>query len=551
MNEPTKTRSLLGRTIVPSLTLGLSLLAAAALPLFGCDKDKPSASPEVQPGPPTLRIYALSGAAGAIEPCGCVKDMLGGIDHAAAFIAKEKKQAPHALVLGAGPMFFENPHIETEKKEQQLYKAEAMAQSLSDLGLHAWTPGANDWANGPETFARLSGQTGAKVLGANLEGIENVIATTVIERGPLKVGLIGISVPKGPTGQTPVAAKNPKQAIEKGLSQLTGTEINIALIAAPRGEALRLVESINQGEHPLQLAILGKPFDQGENNDEPFSPEVIDNTLVVQAPNHLQAISVIDLYVRDGNVQFVDGTGLRRFEEKVSLQGRIEELARRIERWKAPGSKVDPKEIASKEKERARLETQLKQLEPTSPPKRGSYFLYDLVFVKEALGEDPRVSSRMNAYYKRVNEHNRVAFADRKPPALPPGQASYIGVQACSNCHLEERAFWDKTAHAHAYSTLEVAHKEFNLDCVSCHVTGYEQPGGSTVTFVDDFKSVQCEVCHGPGSNHAENPGAPGAIERSPSRTLCASACHHPPHVGADWSVDVAWPQIIGEGHGM
>ena len=39
---------------------------------------------------------------------------------------------------------------------------------------------------------------------------------------------------------------------------------------------------------------------------------------------------------------------------------------------------------------------------------------------------------------------------------------------------------WDGTPHAHAYATLEKGFKEFNLDCVSCHVTGYGKPGGSS-----------------------------------------------------------------------
>ena len=44
----------------------------------------------------------MSTVAGALEPCGCVKDMQGGADHAAAFVAAQASAAPHALVLGGG-----------------------------------------------------------------------------------------------------------------------------------------------------------------------------------------------------------------------------------------------------------------------------------------------------------------------------------------------------------------------------------------------------------------------------------------------------------------
>jgi hypothetical protein len=84
---------------------------------------------------------------------------------------------------------------------------------------------------------------------------------------------------------------------------------------------------------------------------------------------------------------------------------------------------------------------------------------------------------------------------------------------------------------------------------VNCHVTGYEKPGGSTVTFVQDLKNVQCEECHGPGSKHSKDPDAKGLIRLTPPRDLCSS-CHHTPHVHEDWDVNEAWKHIIGKGHG-
>ena len=156
----------------------------------------------------------------------------------------------------------------------------------------------------------------------------------------------------------------------------------------------------------------------------------------------------------------------------------------------------------------------------------------------------------MDEYYRRVNDHNKEAFKDRVPPPARPGDATYVGAETCSNCHAQAYEFWKTTPHARAYATLEKQHKEFNLDCVSCHVTGYEKPAGSTVTHVKDLKDVQCEVCHGPGSRHEDEPGDLAALVRSPPKTLCAPACHHPPHVPASWNVEVAWKLILGKGHG-
>jgi len=536
------------RSVLPFLLCSLALATTAPL-LSGCEKDKPAQPPQDQKAmKPTVRLYAVAGAAGAIEPCGCVKDMLGGIDHAAAFIASQKDEAPHSLVLGAGPMFFPDPTLDKDGREQALFKAEAMAASLKDLKLEAWAPGANDWADGSPYFKELLKKSGAKALAGNLPSEAGPLsASHVVERNGVKIGLVGVSLPKDATGKTPFTPSDAAKALARGAAEVKkgGAQIAVALIAAQRGEALRLIEN-----HPeFQLAIVGKGYDQGESNDPPFAPEVIGKTLVVQAPNHLQGVSVIDLYVRDNEHVFQDGSGIENLARSTSLKTRVEDLTKKIAGWKKKKT-IAAEDLKAQETKLKSLKQELSELSAPQAPKKGSYFLYDLVEIKESQGQDKHVASRLVAYYKRVNEYNKTTYAELKPEPAPEGTASYIGVEACSSCHLEERAFWNKTAHAGAYETLSTQHKEFNLDCVSCHVTGYDKPGGSTVTHVEGLSDVQCEVCHGPGSLHRENPGDAGLIRPAPDRSLCASACHHSPHVGSDWSVEEAWPHIIGPGHG-
>src|SRR5262249_25723000 len=144
---------------------------------------------------------------------------------------------------------------------------------------------------------------------------------------------------------------------------------------------------------------------------------------------------------------------------------------------------------------------------------------------------DDKVHDLMLGFYRRVNDHNKTAFAGRKPPPVPTGSSGYVGVEICSSCHEAERAVWDRTAHAKAYQTLSSQFKEYNLDCVGCHVTGYEKPGGATVTENASLRDVQCEQCHGPGQAHAKAPEKKGLIIREPKLDGCVSSCHHPPHV--------------------
>jgi hypothetical protein len=532
----------------PWLLVGVAALAAGAA-LIGAPGCKRGSSPPAPAAPvPSLRIYALGGAAGAIEPCGCVKDMLGGVDHAAAFLSQQRKSGVGSLLVGAGPMLFADPTIPPAQRTQALFKADTMARSLKDLGLVAWAPGANDWALGEAELARLRTESGAALLAGNLSGATaGARAAQVVEVGGHKVGLVGVSLPdvRG-AGVEGIQVQSAEEALRAGHAQVTaeGADLVVALVAAHRGTALRLAESARG----YQLVVVGKGYDQGEANDPPFPPSVIGDALVVQAPNHLQGVGVVDLYVRDGSYRFADGSGLALEEERSSLDRRIEELEARLSEWQRNGASSE--EIEARRKDLAELRARRARLAEPSQPTAGSYFRYELVQVRESLGADAQVAKRLEAYYKRVNEHNREAFADAKPPPVPEGQSGYVGVEQCSTCHEAARKFWDGTPHAQAYVTLEREHKQFNLDCVSCHVTGYDKPGGSTVTHVEGLEAVQCENCHGPGSRHVANPTDKTLIRRVPDQGMCASACHHPPHVADDWQVSDAWPKILGPGHG-
>jgi hypothetical protein len=521
----------------------LSVLVMLLLAVGGCRCSRTPSPTQTPPKPPSIRLYLVGGIAGALEPCGCVKDMLGGVDHFAALVKNESGAAPNRLLFGAGQMLFMDPVLDEKRGEQDRWKAESIARALATVGFSGWAPGHNDWAAGGEALGKLTAGRLA-LFGENVEGTPAPVKARVFEAGGERVGVVGVSTPlshgKAPEG---VTIGDARAALERGARELDkqGAKIKLALLAMPRGEALRLAEFVPG----FQVFALGKPFDRGELNDTPTPPVLVGKTLVVEAPNHLQAVAVVDFFVKDGKYEFADASQVAAEEGRLSLRGRIAELEGRLAQ-----KGLRPDDARAGSAELVRLRGELAKAERREPAPDGSHFQYRLVEIKDKLGSTPDVAAAMSSYYKRVNEHNRVAFADRKPEPAPEGQSSFVGVERCTTCHQEERVFWDSTRHAKAYETLSTQHKEFNLDCVGCHVTGYQEPGGSTVTHVQNLTDVQCETCHGAGSRHADNPGIVGAIERSPARTLCGPKCHHPPHVPSSWSVDVAWSQILGPGHG-
>ena len=530
--------------------LGVTALALGLAACHGCHSGGPvfnGRSSEAEAGSPTVRFYLVSDLAGALEPCGCTKDQLGGLNHFGAWATRERAHAPAALVGSAGPLFFMDDKLDGERAGQDRLKAETIARVMHRLDLAAFAPGANDWADGRDTLAKLADTSGAAVIGGEGEA-PPMVRSIVREYGGLKIGFVGFG--QGP-GEAAAASSVVQSAVRRGVdaAKAQGANVLVALAAVGRGEAKRIADAVPE----LTAVVVGAAKASGEANTTAPSPERVGDVLVVQAANHLQSVAVLDLYVREpvtpgAIVKFADGTGLELSEKRDELRTRIDDLHVKIAAWERDPS-VAPADLAARKRELENLEGQRDSLDHKPPPARGSFFRYTLQEIRVSLGTDAAIEGDMAAYYKAVDEHNRVAFAGRLPPAHTPEQPIYVGVDACTSCHAPARAVWDATPHAHAYSTLSSQYKEFNLECVSCHVTGYERPGGSTVTHVDKLQNVQCEVCHGPGSKHAISPLDPSLIVAKPQPGVCLE-CHHPPHVeGFDPAVKMR--EILGPGHGM
>ncbi len=466
-------------------------------------------------GPPTARLVFLTDVAGALEPCGCTKDQLGGLDHFGAWMKGERARAPAQVVAAAGPLFFMDDRLEGDRADQDRIKAATIARVLRGLDFAAFAPGLNDWDDGAAGLAKLADASG----GATLTDAGNAV---VREVGGLKVGFVGYGQTAGDG-----AHGSPQDAVKRGVEEAKrqGAEALVALVAAGRGEAKRIADAVPE----LTAVVVGVPKASGEGNTTAPQGEQVGDVLIVQASNHLQSVAVLDLYVRE------------------ALARRIDDLHVKIAAWERDPA-VAPADVAARRSELASLEAQRDALDSKPPPARGSFFRYALKEMRASLGKDPGVEADMLAYYRSVDEHNRVAFADRVPREPAAGQASYVGVEACTKCHEAPRQVWNKTSHSRAYATLADQFKEFNLECVGCHVTGYEQPGGSTVTHVDRLQNVQCEVCHGPGSKHVASPADPSLIVAHPAPDRCLD-CHRPPHVeGFDPSLKMR--EILGPGHG-
>ncbi|HXI88756.1 MAG TPA: multiheme c-type cytochrome [Blastocatellia bacterium] len=147
------------------------------------------------------------------------------------------------------------------------------------------------------------------------------------------------------------------------------------------------------------------------------------------------------------------------------------------------------------------------------------------------------------AHTEFTNEQNTSAqaAAPAKPnPLLASGDSPYVGVETCAGCHEKEHQVWVNSRHGHAMATLEKKNQQFDNECVRCHVVGFQKGGFQSLYTTPQFANVQCEECHGPGRQHASNPGKGYGFMATPVGCM---QCHKEPN-DPDFDFAVYWPKI-------
>ncbi|MBL8821067.1 MAG: hypothetical protein JNJ77_00665 [Planctomycetia bacterium] len=124
-----------------------------------------------------------------------------------------------------------------------------------------------------------------------------------------------------------------------------------------------------------------------------------------------------------------------------------------------------------------------------------------------------------------MNDVPKISHPFQLDPELK--DAVFVGAAKCRECHPQAHAHWSATQHSHAWenlikygrpiaevpqkdSTMKMIGRQYDPDCVKCHVTGYGYKGGfESAEKTPHLFGNGCENCHGPGSLHAGQPSNP------------------------------------------
>ncbi len=105
--------------------------------------------------------------------------------------------------------------------------------------------------------------------------------------------------------------------------------------------------------------------------------------------------------------------------------------------------------------------------------------------------------------------------------AIAASTSIYVGASKCKSCHNKETRGevynkWTEMKHSKAYETLAspealkigkklgIKEPQKHDDCLKCHLTAYKAPEEKVHKRFMPLMGVQCETCHGPGSEHVK-----------------------------------------------
>jgi hypothetical protein len=482
-------------------------------------------------------LFYSGSVRGKLEPCGCTSDPLGDVARLTGVVRRAGGPG-QVLLVDAGNLLYDGPKVPPRSGEGADLAARFLATELGRLPLGGVALGEADLARGPERVL-------PKRLAANLGRAPFLTPSRLEHVGGIKIGIVGVADPAlgrrlGLQVEEPAVAA----ARESTRLRAAGAEVIVVVAGLERAAARQVARSggadfVVVGSNPGEGLVRADQIGEG---------------YIVAPADEMQKLGRIDLVLREPpaagqRMQLVDAGGPEaRAEERRAVAARLAQIEAELQRWQTDPA-AERAFVEERRKERADLMAKHTALAGDFvAPKTGSYFVNQLIPLRRALPRDPRLAAAMQRLNQQVSAANLART--EPPPVAPPGRAAFVGDAACARCHKPAMTFWKTTVHARAWKTIVDDRKTGFPDCVSCHVTGYGEVGGSSLGHTQRLTNVQCETCHGPGSLHVKAEGLeePPAVKLSTSEATC-QRCHNEKH--SDTFQFAAYLRdVLGPGHG-
>jgi hypothetical protein len=427
------------------------------------------------------------------------------------------------LKLDGGGLLFERVISNPQELEPAKLAAEGLVSAYNLIGIEAVGVGGRDLAGGLDFLKTQAGLAKFAWLSANLvePASGKPLFTPFISRtlGDTRVAIIGITSGQLPGLGLPSGAATIKPwapVLAPLVAELARSHDFLVLLTdlspAECGGVARQFPALN-----LIINAGGDTYNQPPKTLGP-------TTLLAATGRQGKYTGTLEItWSRGGRW----GEGENQFK---ALQDKDTELLRTSKQLVEIGSQP---ELASQAGNLRRRQTLLQEeIEGLRTALAGveiAFFTNTFTAMAAAVGAEPKVAAIVAQVRERIGERGRknaMASSTTEPAPLP----DFTGWRTCAACHPKATARWQSTNHAGAYATLVKKDRQFNVNCLICHVTGGEAVSTDRLaTLPPELQGVGCEVCHGPGRRHAE--GHEKTRPRRVPETLCRN-CHVPEHDG-------------------
>jgi hypothetical protein len=445
--------------------------------LFGLAPAEPTPSPPAGRPVRDLTVIFTGDTNGFLEHCGCKVNQSGGVARRATLLERLRHEHPGAPVVDLGNAFT-RPENQTEldylsRQEQRLY-----LETMAAMRYDASAIGMNELLFGSGWFRDATKGLGLPYVSSNVAdgGIPLAPASRILHSRGLRVAVVSAFQPPHGTGALP--------QFEANTAALS--------ISDPVSSLARAVAEVR--DHSDLVIVIGR-----------LEPGTIRRVV--------RAVPGIDVILSNasGTSALIRASGA---PETVSDQGFLGKTLVLYEDSKNYG-----------------LESVNLLLDASNRVASAGTTHYWLF---EDVPDQPRIRAMLNRFYDRVGTRDSAQASVRPLFANSPARMTgvYVGATRCAECHRMEFDQWKTTRHATAYKTLLDAHRHYQPRCVVCHVVGFRTRNGYKLGSPEEpLANVQCEVCHGPGGAHVEEP-ANARMELTPPESTCLE-CHNPQHSDA------------------
>jgi 2',3'-cyclic-nucleotide 2'-phosphodiesterase (5'-nucleotidase family) len=454
---------------------------------------------------------------------------LGGLSKKAFQIETFRKQQTPLLVVDSGNLLFKRrtlPKVESQEK----ITARGIIEAYHKMKYDAVAVGPLDLSAGIDLL-KNSGKQELPWISANLLNVDNtpVFPPFIINNiGGLQIGLVGLT--HTTSALPPNLHLADWQAVLPQLLQTLSKKCDHIVLLSNLANTENYLIAKDYPE--IDMIITADPR-YGN-----LSPVINNKTLITQTASQGKYLG--DLTISWGNT----GEWATGHDNQVEiLQYRLTATDRQIQRLQDQKEAFSPsidRQLEQLRKSRQSIAAQLSaEQEKAGKRKEGSVsssFSASFLALTSSLPDNPEVEQiieNINSNIRKLNRRNRQRILGNEKNPAPAKQpaVSFTGYKRCETCHQRQADFWTNTGHARAYTSLVKIGQNNNLECLPCHVTHWEDlfakapvDATSLLSLPPSMQTVGCEVCHGAGSGHANNPEKIQPIRR-PGQRICLY-CH-------------------------